>query len=392
MSKKSFDRRNFLKTSVLGTAGAVTGGKLMASENFTNPSNQFVDEGIIKREIGNTGIKVPIVSMGVMNSDNPNLVRACLDKGMTFLDTAHVYQNGNNEKMLGEVLNDYSRDDFYIASKVPPQDSKEEFLNKLDTSLERLKLDYVDILYLHAISSREDTLNPTMVDALKTAKRQGKIKHAGVSTHKNEPEVIQAAIDSDVYEVVLTAINFKQDHKDKILEKINKAGEAGVGIVAMKTMAGGNLDKKTKKSVNYQAALKWALKNENVNTSIPGMINFDQLETNAPVMKTVNLTPEEENFIESASLEQGMYCNGCEECVKSCSKNPPIPEMMRAYMYAYGYKEMKMAKDVLVENGVQESPCVDCNICTARCVKGFNVNQKLNDISRIAKIHDDFLV
>ena len=98
---------------------------------------------------------------------------------------------------------------------------------------------YVDILYVHGPSSAAEVLSPATLDALTSAKESGKARHVGVSTHKNEPEVIRAAAGSGVYDVVLTSINFKQDHFSELSKAIGEAAAAGVGIIAMKTMAGG---------------------------------------------------------------------------------------------------------------------------------------------------------
>lgn len=404
MAKNSVNRRLFLKTSLLGTAGAMVGNTLLGGEKPVPVQSKKDNPAVITRKLGNTGIELPIVSFGVMRADNPNLVRAALDKGIKHFDTAHVYQGGNNEEMLGEVFKDYPRDSFTVATKVPPEEkdretghilpgsTKEAFLKKLDTSLKRLQMDYVEILYVHSVSSRQGALYKPMHEAVLEAKKQGKAKHVGLSTHKNEPEVIEAAIESGVYEVILTSYNFMQDHKDKMKKAIEKAAKAGIGIVAMKTMAGGRMDKKTDKKVNYKAALKWALNDTNVHTSIPGIINFEQLEENFSVMKDLNLTPEEENFIYAARNQEGLYCNGCEICVSACRKHLPIPEMMRAYMYAYGYKEMKKAKETLLAHGVHNNPCKDCLVCSTNCIKGFNINQKIADITRLTRTPDDFLV
>jgi len=404
MPKNSVNRRLFLKTSVLGTAGAMLGTKIFSSEKPLTPFKPNSKKTVITRKLGNTGIELPIVSFGVMRADNPNLVRAAMDAGIKHFDTAHVYQKGNNEKMLGEVLKDYPRDSFTIATKIPPEEkdketghflpgsTKEAFLEKLDTSLQRLKMDYVDILYVHSVESRQGSLFEPMHEALLEAKKQGKTKHVGLSTHKNEPEVIEAAIESGVYEVILTSYNFLQDHKDKMKKAIAKASKAGIGIVAMKTMAGGRMEKKTDKEVNYKAALKWALKDENVHTSIPGIINFSQLEENMSVMENLDLTNDEKDFLYAAANEQGLYCNGCENCLSSCRKNIPIPEMMRAYMYAYGYREIKKAKETLAEYQITGNPCADCSICTAKCVKGFDISRKISDITRLTSVSDDFLV
>jgi hypothetical protein len=404
MSKNSFNRRLFIKTSLLGTAGAVIGNNLLAGETPTLQKTTKGNPSIITRKLGNTDIELPIVSFGVMRADNPNLVRAAMDAGIKHFDTAHVYQKGNNETMLGEVFQEYPRESFTIATKVPPEEkdretghflpgsTKEAFLKKLDISLERLKTSYVDILYVHSVESRQGALYKPMHEAVLEAKKQGKTRYVGLSTHKREPEVIEAAIESGVYEIILTSYNFMQDHKDEMKKVIEKAAKAGIGIVAMKTMAGGRMDKKTEKPVNYKAALKWALQDKNVHTSIPGIINFEQLEENMSVMNDLEYTSEERDFIYASVNEQGLYCNGCETCRSTCRKNIPIPELMRAYMYAYGYREMKKAKETLAEYQVTGNPCADCAVCTAKCAKNFSIHEKITDVTRLTKISDDFLV
>lgn len=389
MAKNDFNRRLFLKTSMLGSTGFVIAKNANGSES-KNLFYQTEKKGkIVTRKLGKTGMELPVVSFGVMRADNSNLIKAALHAGVKHFDTAHVYQNGNNEKMLGEVLNDYPRDSFTISTKVKPEEKK-GFLEKFDTSLERLKMDYVDILYVHALDSREQVLSEDTLDALKIAKEQGKALHVGVSTHSNEPEVIKAAIDSGVYEVILTAYNFKQDHVELLTKRINEASDAGIGIVAMKTMAGGKLGKDAEK-MQFQAALKWALKNGHVHTTIPGITTFKELEENLDVMNNLSLTKDEEEFLSFAYSQEGLYCNGCQQCTNTCKKHLPIPDMMRAFMYAYGYGEMNKAKQEIASLGISENPCIDCSICTASCIKGFNIPGKVADISRITTVPDEFL-
>lgn len=389
MNDNGFNRRFFLKTSVLGATGTVFSNKIMGSEPVDSLHQGEKQGKIVVRKLGKTGLKLPVVSFGVMRSDNPNLIKAAMVAGIKHFDTAHSYQNGNNEKMLGEVLKDYPRDSFTIGTKIKSEE-KSGFLEKLDTSLERLKMDYVDILYLHALSSREDVLSAANLDLLQTAKKQGKARFIGLSTHRNEPEVIKAAVDSGVYEVLLTAYNFKQDHRDQLAERIKEASKAGIGIVAMKTMAGGKLGKDAEK-MHFQAALKWALRNGHVHTAIPGITSFMELEEDFAVMNNLDLTEDEEDFLSYAYSKEGLYCNGCQHCTETCRKHLPISDMMRAYMYAYGYEEMKKAKQEIASLGISENPCTDCSICTAKCLKGFNLPEKLADISRITMVPDDFL-
>ncbi|MBN2244775.1 MAG: aldo/keto reductase, partial [Candidatus Aminicenantes bacterium] len=109
-----------------GLAGATVLPSVLGGKNLSPKPQENKERKFIYRTLGNTGIKLPVVSMGVMNADNPNLVAAALDAGIVMLDTAWGYQRGNNEKMIGEVIKDRPRDSFVIATKVPgmPRDRR----------------------------------------------------------------------------------------------------------------------------------------------------------------------------------------------------------------------------------------------------------------------------
>ena len=390
MKDSELNRRAFIKRSIAGASGALLATPALARLGVQERATAKESGETIRRPLGNTGITLPIVSMGVMRADNPGLVRAALQAGFVHLDTAHGYQKGKNEQMLGEVLKDYPRESFVIATKIAPDD-RESFLAKLDTSLERLKMKYVDILYLHGLSSKDDVLSADQLEALKAAKKSGKARFVGVSTHKNEPEVILAAIESGVYNVVLTSVNFKQDHYSEVKKAIAKAAEAGIGIVAMKTMAGGFFDKEKTKPVNCKAALKWVLQDENVTTAIPGITTFDMLAENAGVNQDLTMTDKEKGDLALGTSESGLYCQGCQRCVPGCSKRLPIPDIMRSYMYAYGYGNASMAQTLLAELKLPSGVCSDCTECSVRCVKGFNVPEKITDITRLTTVPGEFL-
>ncbi|MBN2348321.1 MAG: aldo/keto reductase [Bacteroidales bacterium] len=400
MKRSALSRRNFIKTSVLGTSGAA-----FATRAFGNTLDTSEDSPVITRKLGKTGLELPIVSMGVMRSDNPNLVKAALKSGIVHLDTAQVYQGGNNEKMLGELLKNYPRDSFIISTKIKPEDSfidrsrseltsessKEAFLKRLDDSLTSLQMDYVDILYVHALESRQAVLHEQLLEALTEAKKSGKVRFVGVSTHRNEPEVIQAVIDSNVYDVVLTAINFKQSNYAELKEKIALASEKGIGIVGMKTMAGAFLDRERTQPINCKAALKWVLQDPNVHTTIPGITSFDMLLENISVMHDLKLTEEELNDLQTAGLQAGLYCDGCSDCLGSCKKGLPVHDIMRAYMYTYGYQSTIKARDLLADYNLKNNPCADCNTCTVNCPKGFEIAERIKDVTRLQDIPREFL-
>ncbi len=395
--KKSFDRRRFIKSSFVGATGLVA---VNAAWTHAGKMTAEIDkEKIIYRTLGKTGLKVPIVSMGVMRADNPNLVKAALQTGIVFLDTAHGYQNGRNEQMLGKLLKDYPRESYILATKVPGEGMKrwkeekvkQEFLKKFEISLERLQLDYVDILYLHSSKSREHTLYKPFLDALAEVKGKGQARFIGVSTHSHEPEVVNAAVDSGFYDVILTAYNFQQKHIDELKAAIKKASKAGIGVVAMKTMAGGFMDKERQQPVNAKAALKWAMQNEHLHTSIPGMTSFDQLEDDWSVMEDLTLTGEEKRALRLSSNGRSLYCNNCEKCLPQCPYNLPIPDLMRSYMYAYGYNNLEKSYDLLSRTNLPADACGDCTICGVKCTQQFDVASKIRDIKRLKDVPQDFI-
>jgi predicted aldo/keto reductase-like oxidoreductase len=385
----TMDRRNFIKSSVMGASLSLLSSPLTAIARQAGPSPGARGK-IITRRLGKTGIELPVVSMGVMRADNPALVRAALESGMKHLDTAHGYQKGNNESMLGDVLKDHPRDSFVISTKVPP-DAKDAFLASLDLSLKRLQMEYVDILYVHGLTSGDDVLSASTLEALTAARESGKARHVGVSTHRNEPEVIRAAVRSGVYEVVLTSVNFKQDHYPEVKRAIAEAAAAGVGIIAMKTMAGAFHDKERTKPVNCRAALKWVLQDENVTTAIPGITTFDQLADNSGVNNDLALTEDEKSSLIPGKSEGGLYCPGCPGCSDRCTRGLPVPEIMRAYMYTYGYGDARLAQDLLAGLRIDGNPCGECAECTVGCPRGFDLPVRVRDISRLTSVPSEFL-
>jgi predicted aldo/keto reductase-like oxidoreductase len=395
---KNIDRRGFLKTGIAGAAG------IALSPSVIPPVAQSGNGNIIYRTLGKTGMKVPVISFGVMRADNPGLCKAAYEKGIRLFDTANGYQNGNNETMLGNILKNYPRDSFYLATKVKAagvsregvptsETTAEDFLSKFSTSLSRLQMDYVDILYVHDISNPEYLQYKPILNAVKKLKKEGKIRFMGFSTHRNEPAVIDAAASTGDWDVILTSYNFQQAYRKELDAAVHKAAQAGIGIVAMKTLAGGGfLDREKTKPINTNAAIKWVLSNPDIITTIPGMTQFDQLDINVKLLADITLTDQERKDILIASAQPGMFCSGCQDCIPACPLKLSVPDLMRAYMYAYGYSNPSQAHSLLAELGYGSDPCKNCGgSCSVSCSKGFNVREKIADISRLVDVPADFL-
>ncbi|MDR1864988.1 MAG: aldo/keto reductase [Bacteroidales bacterium] len=390
MKSNQVNRRNFLRLSATaGAAFALKPAGIQAAEVAGSETK------MPERTLGRTGIKLPLLSMGVMRADNPAVVRAAYNAGIFHFDTANGYQNGKNEEMLGEFFSGKPRDSYILATKVKTgtgENAAAQFLEKFETSMKRLKMEYVDILYFHALSSPDEVNFPGVVETMVKLKKSGRVKHLGISTHSNEPAVIDAAVDNGNYDVVLTAYNFNQGHLAELNAAIDRAAGAGLGVVAMKTMAGGYLDKERTKKVNIRAALKWAWQNPNIHTAIPGFTSFDELEECLDSVNHLEMTPEEKSFLSAVNCKNGLYCQGCKSCIAQCTQHLPIPDMMRAYMYSYGYRSPLLAKETILALNLPDNPCKKCTSCNVACTKGFQVAEKISDITRLQQIPNDFLV
>ncbi|MBM4329705.1 MAG: aldo/keto reductase [Deltaproteobacteria bacterium] len=400
MTTKKIGRRDFLKSSFAGLGGFIYLGA--NEKTLQEKLEEKTEKKMAYRVLGKTGIRLPVITMGVMNTDNPSLVHAALNAGMFHLDTAQTYQRGTNEAMIGEALQGRPRDSFMIATKArlpndqktglyPAEATEEAYTAKIDTSLKSLKLDYIDIYYHHNVWVRDSALFEPIMKSLEKAKKAGKIRFIGITTHRNEPEVIQAAIDSRVYDVVLAAYNFRQKHSEEVKKAIGQAAAAGLGVVAMKTIGGNIRGAYATEQIDARAALKWALQDTNVHTIIAGFTTFDQMNLNLAVMKDMALTQAEKAHLRRATLLSGLYCQGCGQCVKQCTKQLPIPDLMRAYMYVYGYRNLGAAQDLLLSLNLPAEACQDCSSCPVKCLNRWKVSDKILDVLRLREVPSGFL-
>jgi predicted aldo/keto reductase-like oxidoreductase len=393
----------------MGTT-ALAGGVLLSS-GACSPSSQEKSQKtrkFIHRTLGRTGLRLPVVSMGSCYAIN--LVRTALDEGITYIHTSGGYAESNHELLLGKVFRGLSRDSFVIGTSpdLPYRPARgrgrsldigtsahpDVIAESMEGSLRRLGLDYVDIYYLVSVGSREVTLFEPYLEVFEKLKKDGKTRFVGVATHENEPEVIQAAAESGFWDVILTAYNFRQSHREEIRTAIGQAAAAGLGVVAMKTQAGVYWDRARLKKINMKAALKWVLQDKNVHTAIPAFSNYQEMEENLTIMEDLTLTPEEKGDLKLGERLgfSGTFCQQCGRCLPQCPKDMDIPTLMRSYMYAFGHQNPQKAKDCLRAWTTAEIACQQCDECQVACSLGFDVKSRALDIARILEVPEEFLV
>jgi predicted aldo/keto reductase-like oxidoreductase len=322
--------------------------------------------------LGRTGMKVTTVAFGTMITSDASVIERAADLGINYFDTARGYQSGNCERMVGAALKS-SRKKIFLSTKSPKED-KQGALQDLETSLRELQTDYVDIWFIHA-KSKAEQLTDERLEAQRIAKEKGMIRFSGVSTHSGFAEVIPAAIKSGSIDVILSSYNFTMGTTiDPLLADAKKAG---LGVVAMKVMAGGFRRiqpndphyKTFKKEGVFPAALRWALRNRNIDTTIPSITDQDQLDENFRCMANDFTPGDAELLAVQRDFIRPLYCHACGACEGVCPKGLPVPDMMRYVMYAEGYGQFAMAREqfLTLPEHLREVRCSDCATCAIRC-------------------------
>lgn len=397
MKNREWNRRDFIVKPMLWAGAATLIGK--SESLFADAATP--NAPLLHRTLGKTGISLPIVSMGVMNADIPGLLRRAYELGIRHFDTAAGYQQGRNEEMVGSVIKEMGvRDKVVISTKQPsrnhPQSSaqaKRLFIEGVESSLKRLQMDHVDILYHHGVDSVEDAQAEGPLEGLQSLKKDGKTRFLGLSTHKTV-DVVPEVIRLRIFDVALVTLNYTMAHDTEILSTIQRAAQAGLGIVAMKTQAGGRVkpDPKLPKELppeSQTALLKWVLNHEFVTTAIPGFSAYEHLEQDFSVARDLGYTEQETKFLADKSfMATVQFCQQCGACKEECPKQVDIPVLMRSHMYALQYRNTGMAREALASAapGRGLDACANCHVCPVTCRNAVQIARKIDDLKTLALI------
>jgi predicted aldo/keto reductase-like oxidoreductase len=314
-----------------------------------------------------------------MLTPESEVMEIAFDHGVNYVDTARRYMGGKNEETVGRALKG-KRDKIYVATKISPASrSKEAIFKDVETSLRELGTDYVDIIQLHNVTGKEDRiLNPEIREALVRLKEQGKVRFFGVTSHTNESGVLNALVDDKdrFFDTALVKYNFKSDQETR--EAIARATRANIGVIAMKTLAGGYTTDTLGPFSPHQAAIKWVLQDKHVTAVIPGMRNITELREDIAVMGMGF------GYIDKLLLKRygtaiaPYYCHLCGQCEATCPNGVSISTINRCLMYAEAYRSPVLARSTYREipSSLSASACLDCD-CVAKCVKGLDIPVKM---------------
>ena len=382
------DRRKFLKLGA-ATSGLAIGGCGRVEDVAADVS----DLEMRYRPLGGTGLKVSAVSFGSYGFDNPALLSAALEAGMTTICTSANYQNGRAEEAIGKAIGTIGgrRDELvlFTGAVIKAGASKQSVLDSIDDSLRRLQTDRVEIFRITGVSSPEHLQVDALYEAFDEAKAAGKVAHLGLSGHHGGmQEVMNAAIDDGRYEVLFTKYDFASyPDQDEIL---SRASAQGIGTLVFKTGAGNRKNEiKDLESggLSYnQATIKWALTNPNVASVCVGITNFGQIREYAEAAAARLTEPEVAMLHNYAGEMYDRYCRFCSTCEASCPHDVAVAEVMRYAMYFkyYGREKDSMELYSSLAGKCTAADCEGCSApCDAACPFGRRVKDELVEAHRL---------
>jgi predicted aldo/keto reductase-like oxidoreductase len=384
---KELSRRQFFQASSTLAAGSAL------PNSKGDPAFQSVAQSRVRRfkPLGRTGWKAGDISAGSGQTD-PGIVNYLFECGINLIDTGAQYLG--HEEILGKVLPKWRNKVFVVDKWDPPlvtaTVTKGALLQALDVSLKKLNTNYIDCMMIHSIGHPryggiERIQNPAIYEAWDEAKKLGKIRFTGASSHSvNLMQEMEWGIDNQRFDVILIGANFLTHGVEPLLKK---ARARGVATIAMKTMtiykSSLNIRALQNKDTNArQAVLKWILASDLFDTLVVRMPNFDQADEYLAVSGTSKLTPEDQEHLEivEAAISE-KYCRpGCNGCLGSCPRDVPIWDILRYKMYFENYGDQKyaMAKYRQIPISQNAASCSQCSApCTAACRYHLPVRERL---------------
>ncbi len=421
--REALERRQFLATSVAGTAAVVgavaTGGLGVATTlaRWRQPANEIFRAEVEKtapsvlpawhgarvrayRKLGRTGATVSDVALGtgaIQGENGEAIARDAIERGVTYFDTAPDYSGAGSEEAMGRAMKGH-RDTMFVATKfctpqghIPAGSPVSAYMDAIEGSLRRLQTDHVDLVHIHSCDEVDRLLDPNAHEAFDRLKEQGKVRFLGVSTHTPDLEkVARAAIASKRFDVMMLAYHHGiWGDLDAI---IHQAAAEDIGIVAMKTLKGArhqNLTEFRTDAASYaQAAFRWVLSNPDVGCLV---VSFSKPEH---VDEYLYASGGKLDKHDLAVLERyderiaGTYCHPhCGECLDACPERIAINDVLRYRMYFEDYGREKEGMRLYAALDHQADRCLGCPApCEPTCPVEIPIRSRMLGADRLLRL------
>jgi len=352
---------------------------------------------VLKRRLGRTNFEASVVGLGgIAIQYQPwgqaiAVVKRAIELGVNFIDTARSY--ADSEDKIGEAIKG-ARDNLFISTKSHFR-TKREVLGSIEESLRRLKVDRLDLIFVHSVDHEED-LNRCLrrggaLEAMREARGEGKVRFIGISGHQNR--VLAKAIESGEFDVIMPVYNLANDGADEELFPL--AAELDIGIAAMKPLGGGYLAilpevaqfHVAEKAISTAAeALRFVLSNRYIATAVVGMGEITQVEQNVPLGYLPQFMALEEaaRLKERARSAGYTFCTGCGYCLPVCEEGIDIREVFRLWVFHDQYGLRGLAKERFQQYHREKvNLCTECLSCTERCPAFLDIPTLLKKAARV---------
>ena len=355
--------------------------------------------------LGKTGLKVSRLGFGAMrlpmDGDHVNrelaipMIHRAFEGGVNYIDSAVGYCNFDSQRVVGEALKGW-RDKVVVSTKNHYYgEDRGEWRKNLEDSLERLKVNCIDIYNTHGVNatSLEDSVKPRVQTWLQEAKEEGMIGHICTSFHDNN-EALRKVVDSGIYESITVQYNLL----DRQLEDgIAYARENKLGIVVMGPVGGGRLGAENEVLSALvpgveripELALRFVLANPNATMALSGMSTMEHVEENLLTMSKGPLNADDirivDEQLERLKKAADLYCTGCNYCMP-CPQKINISRTFSAYNEARVYGLWDRARE-RYGKWREESPaeerqadeCTECGECEKKCPQNIPIRNQLKE-------------
>lgn len=331
-----------------------------------------------KRTLGKTGFEVSIMGFGGIplqrldKEESIELIKEASKQGINFIDTATGY--GRSEELIGFGIEKDSRDKWIIATKCPVRDYK-GMKQAIESSLEKLKINVIDLYQLHNVSN-EEQFKQVMgengaLKALKEAQKQGKIKEIGITSHSLE--ILEKAVETKEFSTIQFPYNPVERQGEELFKR---AKELDIGVIIMKPIAGGAIR-------NADISLRFIMENPNVSVIIPGMDKVEHIIQNCEVaISPRKLTDEEREIIKGEVRELGnVFCRRCGYC-GPCPEGINIPAQLVLEGYYLRYDLEDWAKERYAGQEKNASHCLECGQCEPKCPYNLPIKELLKRVAK----------
>ena len=372
------------------------------------------------RRIPKTGEELSILGYGCMRLPTRSgridkdtalrQIRAAIDGGVNYLDTAYPYHLGASESFLGEhVLKNGYREKVNIATKLPPymvrkHEDMERILNR---QLEKLRIEQIDYYLLHGIEGTtwRKLLGLGVTDFMDRMQSDGRVRNVGFSFHGTREDFFEII---DAYDWTFCQIQFNllDENYQAGLEGISYAAERRIGVIVMEPLRGGQLVGKMPTEVESlwkeapvqrspaEWAFRWIWNNPSIQVVLSGMNRDEHIEENLrAASEAVAECLTEEELAVLDGVKQAYHrllrirCTGCRYCLP-CPAGIDIPYAFQSYNRCHMFGKLvaqAMYAQVVAINTEEPrwtSNCIDCGKCEATCPQHIEIRSELKKVRK----------